>query len=162
MSHHHNLTHIIIHTDGACSGNPGPGGWGAIINYWDGDTHIERKELSSGEFETTNNRMELSAVSLSLVHVVQQEGFDLSTPITVISDSQYVVKGFSEWRHAWRRRGWRTADKKPVKNLELWKSLETAASGLSLTIQWVRGHNGDKENEAADLLAVAAIPLVPA
>ncbi|MGX5667667.1 ribonuclease HI [Rhizobium daejeonense] len=152
--------YFVIHTDGACSGNPGPGGWGAVINKMEGEATVDRAELSAGEAATTNNQMELTAVISALTYVAERPDFDPATPITVKSDSQYVVDGYNKWRHGWRKRGWRTADKNPVKNLELWKALELVASTLAVTFEWVRGHNGDPENEAADALAVAAIPAV--
>lgn len=150
--------YLVIHTDGACSRNPGPGGWGAVIRKMEGEATIHRIELSAGEANTTNNQMELKAVISALTHVIERPDFDAATPITVISDSQYVVKGYNKWRHNWRKRGWRTADKNPVKNLELWKALEFVSSTLAVTFEWVRGHNGDPENEAADMLASAAVP----
>ncbi len=149
---------ITIHTDGACTGNPGPGGWGAVICYLHGDDRQERLELSGGETETTNNRMELSAVIRALSFVQERDGFDPSIPITIISDSKYVVDGFTVWRPNWKLKNWRTADKKPVKNQELWRHLEFVATELSLSFQWVKGHAGDPDNEAADALANAAIP----
>ncbi|MDQ0134072.1 ribonuclease HI [Neorhizobium galegae] len=152
--------YFVIHTDGACSGNPGPGGWGAVINKIEGEATVDRTELSAGEAATTNNQMELTAVISALTHVAERPDVETATPIIVKSDSQYVVEGYNKWRHGWRKRGWRTADKSPVKNLELWKALEFVASTLAVTFEWVRGHNGDHENEAADALAVAAIPAV--
>ncbi len=134
---------ITIYTDGACSGNPGPGGWGAILD-WNG----KRKEISGGEAQTTNNRMELTAAieALSALkggpHVV-----DLHT------DSSYVRDGISGWIHGWKRNGWRTAAKKPVKNAELWQALDAAASAHDVTWHWVKGHAGHPENERADELA---------
>ncbi|WP_321335004.1 ribonuclease HI [Breoghania sp.] len=154
------VTHIVIHTDGACSGNPGPGGWGAIVCYWSGDTPLDRIELSGGEADTTNNRMELSAAAIALNRIRERDWLDPDLPVTIVSDSEYLVKGFTQWRYGWRRRGWRTASGQPVKNLDLWQGLEFLAAGLSLSFEWVRGHTGNPENEAADALAVAAIPHV--
>lgn len=148
---------VVVHTDGACSGNPGPGGWGAIVCFWNGDTLTERVERSDADLTTTNNKMELSAVLAVLQYVRGRPDFDRSTPVTVISDSRYVVDGFTQWLPKWVRNGWRASDKKPVKNQDLWKASEFATAGLSLTFKWVKGHAGDPENEAADALARAAI-----
>jgi ribonuclease HI len=133
---------IEIFTDGACSGNPGPGGWGAILRS--GETE---KELFGGEADTTNNRMEMMAV----IEALKQ----LKRPVEarVHTDSQYVQKGISEWIHGWKRRGWKTADKKPVKNEDLWRQLDTLAEPHTIEWCWVRGHNGHPENERADVLA---------
>ncbi len=138
--------HVKIYTDGACSGNPGAGGWGAILVYGD-----KEKELSGGEPETTNNRMELMAAIAALEQ--------LKTPcmVDLYSDSTYVLKGISEWLPAWKARGWKTADKKPVKNVEYWQRLEKAASTHSVKWHWVKGHNGHEMNERADVLARNAI-----
>lgn len=148
---------IVIHTDGACSGNPGPGGWGAIICFWSGDTLTERVELSKADPDTTNNKMELSAALSALIFIRERGDFTHSTPITIISDSKYVLDGFETWLPNWVRNGWRTSNKKPVKNQDLWKVFEAAVNGLSLTFQWVKGHAGNVDNEAADALARAAI-----
>ena len=133
---------IDIYTDGACSGNPGPGGWGALLRYGD-----HEKELFGGEPATTNNRMELLAVIEALR--------TLKEPVKarVHTDSQYVQKGISEWIHGWKRRGWLTADKKPVKNVDLWRMLDAEAARHDIEWHWVRGHNGHPENERADALA---------
>ena len=133
---------IDIYTDGACSGNPGPGGWGALLRYGD-----HEKELFGGEPATTNNRMELLAVIEALR--------SLKEPVKarVYTDSQYVQKGISEWIHGWKRRGWLTADKKPVKNADLWRTLDTEAARHEIDWRWVRGHAGHPENERADALA---------
>jgi len=133
---------VQIYTDGACSGNPGPGGWGAILLFG-----AVRKELSGGEDETTNNRMELMAVICGL------EQLKMHCEVEVFSDSTYVLKGISEWLPGWKERGWRTADKKPVKNADLWQRLEAAAARHTITWTWVRGHNGHELNEQADALA---------
>jgi ribonuclease HI len=137
---------VQLYTDGACSGNPGPGGWGAILVY--GDTE---KELSGFEADTTNNRMEMMAVIAGLEQ--------LKTPchVQVYSDSTYVLKGISEWLPSWKKRGWKTADKKPVKNVELWQRLEQAKSLHEVEWHWVKGHNGHEMNERADALARGAI-----
>jgi ribonuclease HI len=138
--------HVKIYTDGACSGNPGPGGWGAILVYGD-----KEKELSGNEPETTNNRMELMAAIAAL------EQLKTSCHVDLYSDSSYVLKGISEWLPAWKARGWKTADKKPVKNVEYWQRLEKAASKHDVKWHWVKGHNGHEMNERADELARSAI-----
>ncbi|MFN4148732.1 MAG: ribonuclease HI [Rhodocyclaceae bacterium] len=137
---------VEIFTDGACSGNPGPGGWGALLRAGD-----REKSLSGHEPNTTNNRMELTAVIEALKA--------LKRPVTarVHTDSQYVQKGISEWIHGWKKRGWRTADGKPVKNADLWQMLDSLAALHQIEWVWVRGHAGHPENERADRLARAAI-----
>jgi len=136
---------IEIFTDGACSGNPGPGGWGAILR----SKGIE-KELSGGEKDTTNNRMEMMAVIVAL------EALTRPCEVIVTTDSQYVMKGMMEWLAGWKKRNWLTAAKKPVKNVDLWQRMEKAASSHKLDWVWVRGHQGHAENERADQLAVTA------
>lgn len=133
---------VDIFTDGACSGNPGPGGWGAILRYGE-----KEKELFGGEPATTNNRMELKAV----IEALRQ----LKRPVRVRvhTDSQYVQKGISEWIAGWKRKGWKTASKQPVKNVDLWQSLDQEASRHQIEWLWVRGHAGHAENERADALA---------
>lgn len=133
---------VHIHTDGACKGNPGPGGWGALLRF-DG----EERELFGGEASTTNNRMELTAVIEALTA--------LKRPCRVVlhTDSTYVMKGMTEWIHGWKAKGWRTASKEPVKNVDLWKRLEAAAAPHEIEWKWVRGHTGDAGNERADALA---------
>jgi len=133
---------IEIFTDGACKGNPGPGGWGALLRYG-----AQEKELFGGEANTTNNRMELMAVIAALEA--------LKRPCTAIvhTDSQYVQKGISEWIHGWKARGWKTASKEPVKNEDLWKALDAAQQMHTVEWRWVRGHNGHPGNERADMLA---------
>ncbi|MGB7433404.1 MAG: ribonuclease HI [Ahrensia sp.] len=134
---------IIIWTDGACSGNPGPGGWGAILE-WNG----KRKELNGGEPETTNNRMELLAAINALAALKGgPHKVDLWT------DSSYVKDGISKWIHGWKKNGWKTAAKKPVKNAELWQALDSAVSSHHVTWHWLKGHAGHPENERADELA---------
>jgi ribonuclease HI len=137
---------LMIHTDGACRGNPGPGGWGVLLN-WNGTV----KELAGSEPDTTNNRMELTAVIMALAALKRP------TPATVQTDSQYVIKGITEWLPAWKARGWRTADRKPVKNQDLWEKLDQLVGQHSLTWQWVKGHSGDPGNERVDELANLAI-----
>ena len=133
---------VKIWTDGACSGNPGPGGWGALIRL-DGAT----RELRGGEASTTNNRMELLAAISALESLPPGATADLHT------DSQYLRDGITKWMHGWKRNGWRTADKKPVKNKELWERLEQAAAAHRVNWHWLRGHVGHAENERADELA---------
>ena len=133
---------VEIFTDGACSGNPGPGGWGAILRY-DG----RERELKGGEPLTTNNRMELTGAIAAL------EALNRDCKIEFYTDSIYLRDGVSKWIHGWRRNGWRTADKKPVKNVELWQRLDQAMARHDVTWHWVRGHDGHDENERADLLA---------
>lgn len=133
---------VIIYTDGACSGNPGPGGWGAILTY--GET---RKEIFGGEAETTNNRMELMAAISSLEALKRPSHVELHT------DSAYVKNGITSWIHGWKRNGWRTADKKPVKNADLWQRLDEARRIHEIDWRWVKGHAGDPMNERADELA---------
>ena len=132
----------IVYTDGACAGNPGAGGWGAIL-IWDG----HRKELSGGEPATTNNRMELMAAISAL------EALDRPSHVDMHTDSEYVQKGISSWIHGWKRKGWRTAAGTPVKNAELWRRLDAARLRHEVAWNWVRGHAGDAENERADELA---------
>jgi ribonuclease HI len=137
---------VEIYTDGACSGNPGPGGWGALLRY--GDTE---KELSGGESATTNNRMELMGAIMAL------EALKKPSRVRLHTDSQYVQKGVTEWLEGWVRRGWKTADKKPVKNADLWQRLQKAMQPHQVEFIWVRGHNGHIDNERVDRLAVEAI-----
>ncbi len=137
---------IIIYTDGACSGNPGKGGWGAILLY-----KHHKKEISGFEQETTNNRMELQAVIEALKLVKK------SVPIIVYTDSKYVQNGISQWIHSWKKNGWRGANKKPIKNVDLWQALDEQAVNHKVDWKWVKGHNGDKYNEIADELARKAI-----
>ena len=137
---------VDIYADGACSGNPGPGGWGAILRTVTGQD-LHEKEICGGVLATTNNRMELMAVIEALRH--------LKRPVRarVHTDSQYVQKGISEWIHAWKRRGWKTAGKQPVKNEDLWRILDAEAARHELEWIWVRGHAGHVDNERADALA---------
>lgn len=133
---------VEIFTDGACKGNPGPGGWGVILRF---GTHV--KELHGGEPATTNNRMELTAVIEGLSALTRR------CHVKLFTDSQYVQKGISVWIHDWKRRGWRTADKKPVKNIDLWQRLDPLTSQHEIEWHWVKGHAGHPENERADQLA---------
>jgi ribonuclease HI len=137
---------VLIYTDGACSGNPGPGGWGAIL-FFKGT----EKEVSGGEAHTTNNRMELQAAIEGLNALKRPCAIDLFT------DSQYVRQGITQWMHNWKRRGWRTADNKPVKNEDLWRALDEAASRHDVSWHWVKGHADDPTNIRVDALAVAAM-----
>ena len=140
---------VRIYTDGACLGNPGPGGWAAII----ADDESEQ-ELSGGDSSTTNNRMELEAALRGLEALREPSIVDLTT------DSQYLRNGMMEWMARWKRNGWRTADKKPVKNVDLWQRLDAAARRHEITWHWVRGHDGHPENERCDVLANEAARLV--
>jgi len=133
---------VVIHTDGACSGNPGPGGWGAILDY-----NGTRKELFGGEAQTTNNRMELKAAIEAL------NALKRPCKVEMHVDSQYVKDGITKWIHGWQRNGWKTADKKPVKNVELWQGLGEAIKRHEISWHWVKGHAGHSENELADELA---------
>ena len=137
---------IEIFTDGACSGNPGPGGWGAVVR-----ANQQEVELSGGAAQTTNNRMEMLAAIESLQKINQP------CQITVYTDSQYLKDGITQWMANWKKNGWKTADKKPVKNQDLWQKLDELSGCHTLTWQWVRGHNGHPENERADALARRAI-----
>ena len=134
--------HVVIHTDGACSGNPGPGGWGAILTF-----NGVGKELSGGEELTTNNRMELTAAIMALEALTKPCEIDLYT------DSQYVRQGITGWIHKWKINGWRTSDRKPVKNADLWQRLEAALARHDVRWHWVKGHAGHDGNERADELA---------
>lgn len=141
---------IEIYTDGACRGNPGPGGWGAILRYGN-----HERELFGGEPQTTNNRMELMAAIEALKTLKEPCEIDLTT------DSQYVRKGISEWMTQWKARGWRTAAKQPVKNEDLWRALDEQASRHQIRWHWVKGHSGHKDNERADELANRGIDALP-
>lgn len=136
------MSTVEIFTDGACRGNPGIGGWGALLRY--GDTE---KSLHGGEAMTTNNRMELTAVIKGL------EALTKPCQVTVTSDSKYVLSGITEWMDSWKKRGWKTASKKPVQNIDLWKRLDELVSTHQVQWNWVKGHSGHRENEIADQLA---------
>lgn len=138
-------------TDGACSGNPGPGGWGVVLQAINANYVVKERELSGGASETTNNQMELMAAISAL------ETLERASTITVVTDSSYVKDGVSTWIHGWKRNGWKTAAKKPVKNVELWQRLDTARSRHNVTWEWVKGHAGHPENERADALARAGM-----
>ncbi|WP_119165198.1 ribonuclease HI [Algihabitans albus] len=137
---------VELFTDGACSGNPGPGGWGAILR-WNG----HERELAGGEAETTNNRMEM----LAAIHGL--EALKRPSAVVLTTDSQYVMKGITEWLPGWKRRGWKTAAKKPVKNQDLWERLDAALQRHRVEWKWVKGHSGHDENERVDALARAQI-----
>jgi ribonuclease HI len=137
---------VDLFTDGACSGNPGPGGWGAILRF-----RGTEKELSGGERQTTNNRMELMAAIAGL------EALKRAVKVRVHTDSMYLKDGITKWIHGWKKKGWKTADKKPVKNVDLWQRLEKAIAEHDVSWHWVKGHAGHAENERADELARTAI-----
>ncbi len=138
------MNHVEIYTDGACKGNPGPGGWGVVLK-----SGTLEKELFGGELGTTNNRMEMTAVIEALAALKQP------CEVTLYLDSQYVLKGITEWIQGWKARGWRTASKEPVKNVELWQKLDAlvVSGGHKIDWRWVRGHTGNPGNERADMLA---------
>ena len=142
---------LIAYTDGACSGNPGPGGWGVVLQAKSGLDVTKQRELSGGAAETTNNRMELMA-AISALEALSQ----IST-ITVVTDSVYVKDGVTKWIFGWKKNGWKTASKKPVKNEDLWKQLDAAQAQHTVTWEWVKGHAGHPENELADELARAGM-----
>ena len=142
------MTKIVrIYTDGACSGNPGPGGWGALM-LWNG----HEKEMNGGEDDTTNNRMEMMAVIKAL------EAVKGNPKIEIYTDSKYVMRGMTVWLEGWKAKGWKTASKKPVKNVDLWQEMDALVSQHDISFHWVKGHSGHPENERADSLAVAGIP----
>ncbi|HVZ70256.1 MAG TPA: ribonuclease HI [Rhizomicrobium sp.] len=138
---------VDIFTDGACSGNPGPGGWGAILRFGE-----HEKEISGGERLTTNNRMELMAAIKAL------EALRKPSVVTIHTDSRYLMDGVTKWLDRWKAKGWKTAEKKPVKNVDLWQALEAVSEPHHVSWRWVKGHSDHVENERADALARAAIP----
>lgn len=142
---------LYAYTDGACSGNPGPGGWGVLLQAKEGDTIVKERELSGGEAETTNNQMELMAAISALETLARR------SRITIITDSAYVKNGVTTWIHGWKRNGWKTSNKKPVKNVDLWQRLDAAQAEHSVVWEWVKGHAGHPENERADELARAGM-----
>ncbi len=146
-----NAPQVLIHTDGACKGNPGPGGWGAVLEYGD-----VARELHGGQAHTTNNRMELTAVIEAL------NALKRPCTVRVVTDSQYVQKGVQEWMSDWKRRGWKTAAKKPVANQDLWQQLDQALARHQVSWEWVRGHQGHEGNERADALANLGVESVTA
>ncbi len=145
------MAELFAYTDGACSGNPGPGGWGALLQARDGETVVKERELRGGEAQTTNNRMEL----LAAINVLETLG--KPSKITIVTDSNYVKNGITGWIHGWKKNGWKNAAKKPVKNVELWQRLDDASTLHDVTWRWVKGHAGHTENERADALARAGM-----
>jgi len=142
---------LFAYTDGACSGNPGPGGWGVLMIAREGGAVVKERELSGGEPATTNNRMELMAAISAL------EALSRPVEITIVTDSAYVKNGVTEWIHGWKRNGWRTSGKDPVKNAELWQRLDAAQARHKVVWKWIKGHAGHTENERADALARAGM-----
>ena len=145
------MVEVRAYTDGACSGNPGPGGWGALLVALRDGEPVKERELSGGEPETTNNRMELMAAIQAL------EALGRAAKVTVVTDSAYVKGGVTGWIHGWKRNGWKTAAKQPVKNEDLWRRLDAAQARHDVTWEWVKGHAGHPENERADALARAGM-----
>ena len=145
------MPELFAYTDGACSGNPGPGGWGAVLIAREGEATLKTREICGGEPNTTNNRMELLAAINAL------NALEKPSTITVITDSVYVKDGITKWIHGWKSRGWKTAAKKHVKNEELWKDLDAATQRHAVTWKWIKGHAGHEENEKADELARAGM-----
>jgi ribonuclease HI len=141
------VSEILAYTDGACSGNPGPGGWGVVMIARDGDTVLKTRELSGGEPLTTNNRMEMTAAIAAL------EALGRRTALTIVTDSVYLRDGVTGWIHGWKRNGWKTSARKPVKNEDLWRRLDDLAAGHEIRWEWIKGHAGHPENERADELA---------
>ncbi|HUS55653.1 MAG TPA: ribonuclease HI [Thermohalobaculum sp.] len=142
---------IFAYTDGACSGNPGPGGWGVVMEAWEGTTLLKARDLGGGEPETTNNRMEMMAAIAAL------EILERPSAVTVVTDSKYLMDGITGWINAWKRNGWKTAAKKPVKNVDLWQRLDAAQARHQVKWAWIKGHAGHEQNERADELARAEI-----
>ena len=145
------MTELMAWTDGACSGNPGPGGWGVLMRAMDGGQIVKERELQGGEGDTTNNRMELMA-AISALEVLTRP-----SEITITTDSAYVKNGVTEWIHGWKRNGWKTAARAPVKNVELWQRLDAAQAQHKVVWRWIKGHAGHAENERADALARAGM-----
>jgi ribonuclease HI len=145
------MAKLFAYTDGACSGNPGPGGWGVVMEAWEGSILVKARDIGGGEADTTNNRMEMMAAIAAL------EALERPSAITVVTDSTYVKDGITGWIHGWKRNGWKNAAKKPVKNTDLWKRLDAAQARHQVTWEWVKGHAGHEQNERADELARAEI-----
>ncbi len=145
------MPELFAYTDGACSGNPGPGGWGVLMIAREGSAVVRERELSGGEAQTTNNRMELMAAISAL------EALTKPVEITIVTDSAYVKNGVTEWIHGWKRNGWKTAARAPVKNVELWQRLDAAQARHKVIWRWIKGHAGHAENERADALARAGM-----
>ncbi len=150
------MAELFAYTDGACSGNPGPGGWGVVLEAWDGATLVKSRELSGGAAETTNNRMEMTAAIAAL------EALDHPSALTVVTDSTYLKDGITGWIHGWKKNGWRTASRKPVKNTDLWQRLDAAQARHQVKWEWIKGHAGHEQNERADRLARAEIKALKA
>jgi len=145
------MPELFAYTDGACSGNPGPGGWAVLMIAREGGAVVRERELSGGEAQTTNNRMELMAAISAL------EALTKPVEITIVTDSAYVKNGVTEWIHGWKRNGWKTAARAPVKNVELWQRLDAAQARHKVVWRWIKGHAGHAENERADALARAGM-----
>jgi ribonuclease HI len=145
------LPDLFAYTDGACSGNPGPGGWGVLLLAREGGVVVKERTLQGGEADTTNNRMELMAAISAL------EALSKPSELTIVTDSAYVKNGVTEWIHGWKRKNWRTAGGSPVKNVDLWQRLDVAQSQHTVTWKWIKGHAGHAENERADELARAGM-----
>lgn len=145
------MPQLFAYTDGACSGNPGPGGWGVLLIAYEGDTVLKERELCGGEADTTNNRMELLAAISAL------ETLERPSELTVVTDSAYVKNGVTAWIFGWKKNGWKTADRKPVKNVDLWQRLDAAQVRHQVVWKWIKGHAGHEENERADALARAGM-----
>jgi len=150
------MAELFAYTDGACSGNPGPGGWGAVLEARDGATLVKSRELSGGEAETTNNRMEMMAA------IVVLETLERPSALTVVTDSTYLKDGITGWIHGWKRNGWKTSSRKPVKNTDLWQRLDAAQARHQVKWEWIKGHAGHQQNERADELARAEIKALKA
>jgi ribonuclease HI len=151
------MVDLVAYTDGACSGNPGPGGWGVLMLAREGGVVVKERTLQGGEAETTNNRMELMAAISAL------EALTKTSEITIVTDSAYVKNGITEWMAGWKRKGWRTAGGPPVKNVDLWQRLDNAQARHHVVWKWIKGHAGHAENERADELARAGMaPFKPA
>ncbi len=150
------MAELFAYTDGACSDNPGPGGWGVVLEAWDDGTLVKARDLGGGEADTTNNRMEMMAAIAAL------EALERPSVITVVTDSTYVKDGITGWIHGWKRNGWKNSAKKPVKNTDLWKRLDTAQARHQVKWEWIKGHAGHEQNERADALARAEIKALKA
>lgn len=145
------MADLFAYTDGACSGNPGPGGWGVLLQASQAGNIVKERELSGGDGATTNNQMELMAAIMAL------ETLDRASTLTIVTDSTYVKNGVTQWIHGWKRNGWQTSQRKPVKNRELWQRLDSVVAALQVEWHWVKGHSGHRENELVDEAANAAI-----
>lgn len=145
------MTELFAYTDGACSGNPGPGGWGVLLQASQAGKIVKERELSGGDAATTNNQMELMAAIMAL------ETLDRASTLTIVTDSTYVKNGMTQWIHGWKRNGWRTSANKQIKNAELWQRLDLAQSRHQVTWEWVKGHAEHPQNERADELARAGM-----